>query len=493
MKNLTLFSLVQLLFINLSYSQIYYNVSKDYLDSNSVNTISEIVIVNDSLYCFGGNSANGKLDIYFSVYDNETNHILTKTFSKDSVNLFTSGLGSGIAFYNERLYVINIEKKNNESSQGWLLKINKIGDTIFSKHIHEVSTIGEAFRKIKNYDTKIMLFGYINRYDSTYNHLTNQYLLIEVDTNGNQIWKKEYGMLHSVEYPNGFKKSNDDGFFLFGSINPENQYGDFYIIKVDSNGNLLWQKTWSYGINDDEINDIYELPNGNIVIYGRSGEPGWDNGNTQAYMAELSPNGTQVSNERLYFKHIQYHYFTKVFKNTDGTYDVWGYEDYKLIRPFLMKMSANFDSLDVQYYSFWNGPGAQNYLRDIVRMPDNGYVACGFGWDDNSNEDGWLLRIDSNGCANVSCTPLAVAPSPSGRVGVGLYPNPANDIVTIESSEAINKIEIINAQGQVMETINCNNTLKFQLYTLNYQNGIYFYTISLNNNRTVRGKFLIQH
>jgi len=131
-----------------------------------------------------------------------------------------------------------------------------------------------------------------------------------------------------------------------------------------------------------------------------------------------------------------------------------------------------------------------------VQNEDGGFTVCGSVQGPNipGSWDAWLMRLDSNGCIDEFCTPVGIEEESFDREeALNVYPNPANDFINFESPETINKIEISNAHGQVIENINGNSIDNYQLSTSNYKNGIYFYHITLLNKATIHGKFLIQH
>jgi len=477
------------------FAQNYYNKNIDY--NNSLNGFANMIIDNDTIYCIGTNSGSNVQELSILKIDNHANVILSNSFSYESSPLYSGGDGTNFLKFGNQYIATGCSSVNSTTINGLVYKLNKLCDTIWIKKRNSTNGFATIYRySLKCSNSEFLSIGDVSYFDSTLNKIMGKIYLVKFDTLANIIWQKEYGLQGANEFVKGIKSSADGGYYIYGSKQDNLAYKEFYLLKIDVQGNIIWQRTWG-SIYHDCINDIVEMPDGKLLVSGYTSEDYFGHEIYPAYLALLSADGSQRFWEKKYLKYLSNeNALSNIYKNTDGTYHIWGWvsNSYKdITRPILMTFSSTFDSLDVQYYSFWNGPGAQNYIRDIVRMPDNGYIASGFGWDNTHGEDGWLLRIDSNGCANASCTPLAVAPSPLGRVGVGLYPNPANDIVTIESSETINKIEIINAQGQVMETINCNNTTNYQLFTINYPNGIYCYRFSFSSNTTSNGKFLIQH
>jgi len=74
---------------------------------------------------------------------------------------------------------------------------------------------------------------------------------------------------------------------------------------------------------------------------------------------------------------------------------------------------------------------------------------------------------------------------------VNLFPNPANEIVTIQSSQDINKIEIRDVVGRVVYSSKINNRI-LSLNTSNFSNNIYFVRCLIDDKLIVK-KFTINH
>jgi hypothetical protein len=207
----------------------------------------------------------------------------------------------------------------------------------------------------------------------------------------------------------------------------------------------------------------------------------------------MNTNATQQISQQLHMSSSNaYVTFTRIFPNSVDTYDVWGNEQNgTIIRPFLLKLNSNFDSIDFHYYSYWNeGFQPVNVLRDIVRLPDSGYVACGFGWDQYSGQDAWLLRIDKDGCANVNCTPLNVTKNNASNFQI--YPNPANDKLQVSSDESIKQCLFYDISGKVIMNIDSFQGSR-NIDVSNLSDGLYLLKIQFANGEERSKKISIVH
>ncbi|MFB1040946.1 MAG: hypothetical protein QMC35_10855, partial [Polaribacter sp.] len=98
--------------------------------------------------------------------------------------------------------------------------------------------------------------------------------ILKVSTEGNLIWEKTIGG-SSFDVARAIYKTQDNGFLIAGSSRSlDNGFqnkgqNDALILKIDENGNLLWQKT-AGGSEIDFLYDVVELNNKSIIAVGES-------------------------------------------------------------------------------------------------------------------------------------------------------------------------------------------------------------------------------
>lgn len=114
-------------------------------------------------------------------------------------------------------------------------------------------------------------------------------LLLKTDELGNKLWSKTYG---GSEYDYGISmtKNKEGGFYLLGTTKSfgQNQSADFYLIKVDTSGNELWNL--SFGGNQTDI--AYKListADSGVLIVGKTNSFG--NGFYDVLLAKVDKSG----------------------------------------------------------------------------------------------------------------------------------------------------------------------------------------------------------
>ncbi|HET6991845.1 MAG TPA: hypothetical protein VFJ43_11000 [Bacteroidia bacterium] len=114
------------------------------------------------------------------------------------------------------------------------------------------------------------------------------FFLMRTDADGNQRWIKYYGGVGN-ETCWAFDKTADGGFVIGGYTNSFGAGGDdYYIVKTDADGNVVWTKTYG-GLYNDDATNIITVNNG-FLISGISNS-GHDN---NAWILRLNVNGDSI-------------------------------------------------------------------------------------------------------------------------------------------------------------------------------------------------------
>lgn len=96
--------------------------------------------------------------------------------------------------------------------------------------------------------------------------------VLKLDSTGNTEWIKIYSSGIEDDYAMAIVQIADSGYIVGGhfALNPSNPTGGprnlGFILRMNSNGDSLWTKTYSTGAWSDEICYIDEKPNGNLVL-----------------------------------------------------------------------------------------------------------------------------------------------------------------------------------------------------------------------------------
>ena len=122
------------------------------------------------------------------------------------------------------------------------------------------------------------------------------YLIIKIDKDGNKLWDKNYGGIGS-EVATSSIFTEDGNIIVIGrayNIDPSDNNGDYWIVKIDSDGNVIWEKNYG-GSEIDNPTQVRELSNNDLLITGFSsssdGDLNSNNGNNDFWFLQLSADG----------------------------------------------------------------------------------------------------------------------------------------------------------------------------------------------------------
>jgi hypothetical protein len=110
--------------------------------------------------------------------------------------------------------------------------------------------------------------------------------VIKLDANGDNVWEKTYGGSgYDIAY--SIQQTSDGGYIIAGKT--EDFYsGDVYIIKLDKDGNKMWEKTFG-GSGDDGAYSIQQTKDGGYIVAGYTSSFGA--GGSDVYVIKLDENG----------------------------------------------------------------------------------------------------------------------------------------------------------------------------------------------------------
>ncbi|WP_266204836.1 T9SS type A sorting domain-containing protein [Pontibacter kalidii] len=132
------------------------------------------------------------------------------------------------------------------------------------------------------------------------------YWIVKIDEEGNKEWDRTFGGL-LADYLSDVIQTEDGGYLLGGSSGSSigadkseefrgGEFGDYWIVKTDSNGNKEWDRTYG-GTDSDELSSIQQTSDGGYVLGGvsesdASGEKSEDSkGSTDFWIVKTDAEG----------------------------------------------------------------------------------------------------------------------------------------------------------------------------------------------------------
>ncbi len=211
-----------------------------------------------------------------------------------------------------------------------------------------------------------------------------------------------------------------------GDIDKINDKLDIWLTKIDVNGKKVWSKTIGGSLNDYGTS-IIATNDGNYVIAGYSASKDGDiPGNVglhDFYVAKINENGNIIWNKNYGF--LGHDHAHKIIQTKDNGYFLAGFSEYEGISgsgggqdngnghgighrgvlhgtgEFIgVKLDANGE---FQWYRYYGGT-QNDVVNDVIQSNDGGYVMVGFSestnfdiTDNKGSYDYWVVKISEYG------------------------------------------------------------------------------------------------
>lgn len=148
----------------------------------------------------------------------------------------------------------------------WLLALDQNGNKIFSK-VYGGSQNDVAYSMTKGADGSLTLAGYTTSKDGDVSGAkgSQDYWVLNIDQSGKLNWQKVLGGT-DADYANVILTDKDSSYIVGGisyssngDITGANGSGDYWVVKLDSKGSVVWKKNWG-GSGNDHLRFIINKP-----------------------------------------------------------------------------------------------------------------------------------------------------------------------------------------------------------------------------------------
>lgn len=192
----------------------------------------------------------------------------------------------------------DVDITNNKGQYDfWIVKISATGSLIWEKSFGGTG-IDEAYSITEAENSNFMILGktFSDDVDVSQNKGQADAWLIKIDSNGNLLWEKTYGG-SGFDSGHGITRAQDGEYVITGSsrsqdgdLSVNNGQNDVFVLKVSSTGDTIWEYSLG-GTDADFAFDVIEKANNEIILVGESGSNDVDiienKGFTDALIAKL--------------------------------------------------------------------------------------------------------------------------------------------------------------------------------------------------------------
>lgn len=238
-------------------------------------------------------------------YNSEPNALIIKTDTMGNVEWSRIYGGAEMDIAHDAIqtsdggYIVvgSIESYGAEGKDFWVIKTDEDGYNEWNYNFggpeDEV-----ANSVVQASDGGFVIAGYTNSYGAG----GDDFWVIKVDENGDEVWNQTYGGIHP-EQASSISSTSDGGFIISGytfSYGAGNK--DYWLVKIDSDGNEEWDQTYGGSTRDYAVSAI-QLSDGGFVLAGSTESFGA--GETDIYVVRLDQQ-TQSDDEYIITNPLQF-------------------------------------------------------------------------------------------------------------------------------------------------------------------------------------------
>lgn len=179
-----------------------------------------------------------------------------------------------------------------------LIKNDQNGNILWSRTFNGSANYKEALRDM-NVDSNgnIYLTGYTYSLPANGGLRSYDYVTLKYDTNGNLLWSRTYEKTVGYDdFPTSLKIDSVGNVYVTGYSWDVNVYTDYATLKYDTNGNLLWAKRFTT-IQGEMPNEVEIDLNGNVYVTGLS-QNGSQGGSNDMLTIKYDSSGQQLWQNR---------------------------------------------------------------------------------------------------------------------------------------------------------------------------------------------------
>ena len=269
----------------------------------------------------------------------------------------------------------------------WLVKLRndsrgRWGKTFADYFISACNSI------IQTSDSNYVVTGYAIRKREFQSNL----LLMKIDSVGNILWHRTFGG-EGDEQGAKVIETKDGGYAVAGfSTSNFDAEPNWYILKTDSNGNLLWDTQFGSS-HDDKATSIAECYDGGFVVTGYIGSG--DGGKKVMSIVRIEADGKDSWSQ--WYDMNQWSCGSSIIATRDSMIMATGYTKMASVTDYdvlVVKTDMNGDTIWTRTY----GNESWEEGTDLVETYDNAFVICGFQMSNIKDQSSFLmLKYNSDG------------------------------------------------------------------------------------------------
>ena len=420
--------------------------------------------------------SNDTTDAYLLRLDENGDTLWTNIYGG---KLWDSGIA--IAAASDEGYVLALATNsiNPENYDIHLVKIQEDGDTLWTRTYGGPETDYAHSMQSTSDDGYIVL-----AHTLSFGKGSLDFYLLKLDDNGDSLWTRTYGGTGS-DWGGFVQQTADEGYVLTGdtySFGDPN--GDIYLIKTNSSGDTLWTRTYG-GTEYDRAFHVLQMPDGGYLLTGITQSFG--DADINGYLIRTSNTG-----DTLWTRVVggtQTCSLSWCARTSDGNFVAVGDIRGNVITTLdllMMKFDADGNILWTRNF----GGAEHDQARCVKETLDGGLIVVGGTESFTIGQDDDVYIIKTNNAGHFTSVRDSRSTLPlSSDALLGCYPNPfhSSTIITFKLNTAANvSLRIVSLLGKEVETLLTEQYMTDGEYEIpwsagNYASGIYVIQLKVGN------------
>ncbi|PWJ39183.1 DUF4493 domain-containing protein [Sediminitomix flava] len=272
-----------------------------------------------------------------------------------------------------------------KQGDAWLFKLDEKGELLWEQE----QLSGDEIRGIAEDDLgNILIVGVT----STLGNGEDDILFAKLDHDGNIVWEKTFGGDYN-DIAFSIEKSKDDNYFIVGSKEVEHNEYDLWVMKIDSEGNLIWEYTSSILGGFTGAQSISENTEYDLFISGYTNK-------NNLVISKLNSDGVliweKVFNDTVFFSNPggMTHKASLIVSSEGYIYWVGNKWSNNNIDFWLLKLDSSNNVL-------WEtsiGGGGSDYGNSVTEDVDGSLLLVGRTYSKGAGStDAWVIKVDTEG------------------------------------------------------------------------------------------------
>ena len=305
----------------------------------------------------------------------------------------------------------------------WVLKLNADGTVAWQK------TYGGSGENLPWSIQQTSDGGYIVAGFTSFGVGGGDIWVLKLNADGSVAWQKTYGGL-SYDVAYSIQQTSDGGYIVAGYTNSFGTGGDIWVLKLNADGSIAWQKTYG-GSGSDEPYSIQQTSDGGYIVAGLTGSFG---AGGDIWVLKLNADGS-IAWQKTYGGSGSDEPYS-IQQTSDGGYIVAGLTGSFGAGGDIWVLKLNADG-SIAWQKTYGGLG-YDYGTSIQQTSDGGYIVAGLtGSFGAGGGDLWVLKLDSNG---------NIYGCPGGLIGV-------TTVSGTDTSAVVTNTEVIGQDTNIIPQI----------------------------------------